>query len=94
MSNIIIDPDGTTTLWCLTSTIEDSVKNENFDPLVSSTVGTTISALLDNPHLDIRMSSNYIDSLSDKELAMFVEQVEERENSFIEDNEIIYTKHI
>ena len=82
MTIIGIDPIGTTSLYSMTTATNSIVKDDNASTTTALGVATTLSAsVVPSQHIDMNITSKYIDSLSDDELARFVEIIENKDIS-------------
>ena len=87
-------------LATLLTTTATSVNNDDYGETLSTTAVSVMSTATTHPSavIDVRLSDNYINSLSDEQLVEFSNILEEREKDFsklIEDVESlpkVYTK--
>ena len=70
MTIIQIDPIGTTSLLCLTSTLDDTVQDKDARSTTITALTTTIASSSSTPrHIQMNYASRYVESLSDEQLA-------------------------
>lgn len=84
MTIIQIDPLGTTTLLCVSSTIDDTVGDEDLRSTTYTGLTTTITSSGPSPrHVDVHMANRYVDSLSDTQLVQMVEMLDQKEEDML-----------
>ena len=70
MTIIQIDPIGTTSLLCLTSTLDDTVHDQDARSTTLTGLSTTLaSSSVTQGQVQMNYASRYIESLSDEQLA-------------------------
>ncbi|MBP5678656.1 MAG: hypothetical protein J6X28_02360 [Bacilli bacterium] len=84
MLMIHADPLGTTSLLCTTSTVDDTVRDEDarMTTITGLATSLTLSATRD-PSRTIYIANHYVDSLSDQELEQMSAQLEKKEEDWI-----------
>ena len=78
MTVIQIDPLGTTTLACTSSTVTDLVDDKDSVAATATGVATTIAATggVNTRHIHMTMAEQYVESLSDEQLAEMTQKVD------------------
>ena len=84
MTVIHIDPLGTTTLSCTTSTVDETIDDGDLRSTTYSGLSTTLlSSGMNHQHVDIHMMNRYIDSLSEEQIVEMAQLLDEKEKDFI-----------
>ena len=95
MTVIGIDPIGTTSLYCMTTSTNSIVQDENEATSTALGLATTLSSSFSqSEHISINTTTRYISSLSDEQLAMFSEMIDNSEKSFVENDQKVYKKNL
>lgn len=80
MTLIEIDPVGTTTLLCATSTIEETVNDKDTASTTVLSLSTTLSSSSahTSSHMHVNMADKYLSSLSNEQIAQLCEMIDEK----------------
>lgn len=84
MTIIQIDPIGTTSLACTTSTVSDLVDDKDSLTATATGVATTIAATggINTRHIHITAAERYVESLSDSQLGEMIDQLDEFQKKY------------
>ena len=84
MTILHIDPLGTTSLACTTTTAIDYVDDAKALGTTAAGVATTIALNggVHTKHVDLTIAEKYVESLQDSELAAMVERLEQEQEKF------------
>ena len=84
MMLVNIDASGTTTLLCTTSTIDDTVQDNDSKTTTYACLASTVTSSggISSQHIDVKMANNYIDSLSDTQIVQLEQMLAEKEDMF------------
>jgi len=84
MTIIQIDPIGTTSLACTTSTISDLVDDSDALSTTATGVATSITAAggINTSHVHITAAERYVGSLSDSQLCEMIDQLNEFQKKY------------
>lgn len=79
MTLIHIDLLDTTSLACTTSTIDDTVTDDDLKSTIYTSLTSTLTSSGPRPYVDIHMTHRYLDSLSDTQLVQMEKLLEQKE---------------